>query len=205
MIYAAKNLERSRLRPMAEESKRLGNQIILPVAAGLLAGCLFGGLAMAITSSAGGILSAVSSDQNGPVTTLSYAVTATAVLVIAVLSGLVVFFARASRLEASRPKDTPVVEREIDFSVYDDVETIGHWSRTRAADTMFWSPSMYKIFGRDPDTFVPRQSAVMSCYAPEYRKSIQDKGEDAVRTGAGFEVEAQQMPPFGIGTWRTMF
>jgi len=108
-----------------------------------------------------------------------------------VLSGLVVFFARAIGSDARQSADTSAAQPEIDFSVYDDVETIGHWSSLRGSDGVFWSPSMYKIYDRDPETFVPRKSTVMSCYAPENRKPLQDKVDEAVRTGAGFEAESE--------------
>jgi PAS domain S-box-containing protein len=78
-----------------------------------------------------------------------------------------------------------------DLAQFEGVSTIGHWQGDLKSENIFWSSAMFRIFGRDPETFVPMHSTILSCLVPQERKLFQDKMDDVVRTGSGFEIECE--------------
>ena len=74
---------------------------------------------------------------------------------------------------------------------------VGHW-RLRVEDRhVFWSPQIYRIFGVDPERYVPNYEAAIAAYHPDDGARVQALVEAAVERRAPFEFEARLVRPGG--------
>lgn len=65
-----------------------------------------------------------------------------------------------------------------------EIARIGFWSLDLEDETVFWSEEVYRIHGKDPDTFSPKLEDGLSFYHPEDRETVQAEVE-RVRTQGG--------------------
>jgi diguanylate cyclase (GGDEF)-like protein/PAS domain S-box-containing protein len=67
------------------------------------------------------------------------------------------------------------------------VGRIGSFDRDLEADELVWSPETYRIFGVDPEHFVPSREAVLEAAAPEHRERLRGDIDRAVREDGAFD------------------
>ena len=71
------------------------------------------------------------------------------------------------------------------------VAKVGHWSADSPKAQVQWSPEMYVIYGRDPETFVPTPANIFPCFIPEERERVQESVDRMVETGGEMEIETR--------------
>lgn len=109
------------------------------------------------------------------------------VLVVGILSLLVLrkYVRRQSDLEQTLQQTTQDLLRS------EAVAKVGHWTAPDAATPSQWSPEMFVIYGRDPETFVPTAANVLACFLPEERKRFQDHVDRMLETRGEMEFESR--------------
>ena len=74
---------------------------------------------------------------------------------------------------------------------------VGHWRVEVGNEIVYWSPEVYRIHGRDPDTFVPTIARSIEAYHPEDREKARAHLDRAVEAGAAFTLELRIIRPDG--------
>jgi PAS domain S-box-containing protein len=69
------------------------------------------------------------------------------------------------------------------------VAHVGHWSLNLQTQAMFWSPECFRIFGRDPDIWVPTGDNYRDDMPNEDRKSLGDIMKRALEDRRPFQLE----------------
>ena len=81
------------------------------------------------------------------------------------------------------------------------VAHVGSWSWTIATDTLSWSPELYRIAGRDPETFIPSYESVPDLLHPDDRERVAKLRTTAVDRGDSFFYMARIVLPDGTTNW----
>jgi PAS domain S-box-containing protein len=66
---------------------------------------------------------------------------------------------------------------------------VGHWRVELGDEIVYWSPEVYRIHGRDPDTFVPTVERSIEAYHPDDREQARAYLDRAVQRGEPFTFE----------------
>lgn len=74
---------------------------------------------------------------------------------------------------------------------------VGHWSAYSTTAVVSWSAEMFSIYGRDPETFIPTNAAVLSCVPPEDRMRFQRAVDQMISDGLEINLETQALRPDG--------
>ena len=74
-------------------------------------------------------------------------------------------------------------QREERLNEAQRVAHLGSWEWEVGSDSVFWSDEMYRIFGRDPQRFVPTRESYMQCLHPDDRERMQRDITESLRTG----------------------
>lgn len=94
----------------------------------------------------------------------------------------------------SGPDETDPTE---DLRRVEAVAGVGHWSAQVVSGQVSWSAEMFCIYGRDPETFIPTNATVMSCFAPEARMRFQVEVDRMLDEGVEVGLESQIVHPDG--------
>ncbi|TJY58850.1 PAS domain S-box protein [Sinimarinibacterium sp. CAU 1509] len=68
------------------------------------------------------------------------------------------------------------------------VAQIGHWALDHASGELHWSDEVYRLFGRDPQTFQPTYEAFLAAIHPDDRDQIDQVFGHAVHTRSDYRV-----------------
>ncbi|MCK5942482.1 MAG: PAS domain-containing protein, partial [Planctomycetes bacterium] len=100
-------------------------------------------------------------------------------------------------------KEGEVLERERfrQMQMAEDLVGLGHWRVDLKQNRPYWSPKVYEIHGRDPETYVPNLEEAIDAYHPDDRQMVQDYVAAAVEKHADFEFEARVVQPGGDIRW----
>lgn len=106
-----------------------------------------------------------------------------------------------------------IVRREIDSAApgaaraADDLESflsegqriarMGNWSWNLVSGELRWSEQVFRIFGRDPDTFVPTSEAFWDALHPEDRPRLEDHARSVLERGGAYSSEYRILRPDG--------
>lgn len=77
------------------------------------------------------------------------------------------------------------------------VAHVGSWGYDFAEDRLTWSPEVHRIFGTDPDTFLPRHETVLAFVHPEDEALVERALDRTARHRAAFDVEHRIVRPDG--------
>ncbi len=66
---------------------------------------------------------------------------------------------------------------------------VGHWRVEIGKDTVYWSPQVYRIHGRDPETFVPTLASAVDHIHPDDRAKVNADVEQASEKQQPFTFE----------------
>jgi PAS domain S-box-containing protein len=91
-------------------------------------------------------------------------------------------------------------ERQRLLSMAEAAAQIGHWRLSLAERRVFWSPEVFRIHGRSPDSEPPYTEAV-HCYHPDDQAMVTRQIEKAFATGGPFGFEARLVRPDGAIRW----
>lgn len=83
----------------------------------------------------------------------------------------------------------------------EEVSGVGHWWHVEGDETGFWSPEIYRILGRDPETQPPRLEDGLEMYHPDDRERVRERVARAFSAREGFTFEARVVRPSGEIRW----
>ena len=74
---------------------------------------------------------------------------------------------------------------------------VGHWRVEVGSELLYWSPEVFRIHGRDPETFVPTLTLGFEAYHPDDRARVSELVQRAVDAGQSFDFELRLVRPDG--------
>jgi len=66
---------------------------------------------------------------------------------------------------------------------------LGHWEWNLVDDTLIWSDEIYRIFGKEPQAFIPTYDAFVSSIHDEDRMLVRDAVNQTLKTGAPYSIQ----------------
>ena len=75
------------------------------------------------------------------------------------------------------------------LTLAEEVAQIGHWRMEIGSERVYWSPEVFRIYGRDPATFVPTLALGVEAYHPDDRARVSVLVQRAVEAGQSFDFE----------------
>lgn len=78
-----------------------------------------------------------------------------------------------------------------------EIADLGHWSISLPDREVHWSDQTYRILGLEPSRPSPRLSEALEYYHEDDRPMIEEKLENAIRTGEDVQFKARLMRPEG--------
>lgn len=82
-----------------------------------------------------------------------------------------------------------------------EVGKIGSWAYDPVADVSWWSEQMYRIYGLNPGATQHDRAGHLALYTPESRQRLDAALENALETGAPYELELEFVRPDGAHRW----
>ena len=79
----------------------------------------------------------------------------------------------------------------------EELAEVGHWRLEVEPEALYWSPPMYRVYGRDPATFVPSLAAVNAACHPDDRARMNQLVSAAVQRQETFDTEFRLLRPDG--------
>jgi PAS domain S-box-containing protein len=80
-------------------------------------------------------------------------------------------------------------ESEAKLAKGEQVAQLGYWDLDIKNQKLVWSKEVYRLFGKDPDTFVPTVEAFLAMIHPEDLGRVLRIRDDAIAGGSGFTVD----------------
>jgi len=74
---------------------------------------------------------------------------------------------------------------------------VGSWEADLIRDTLVWSHETYRIFGQNPETFVPTNEAFFASVHPEDATRVREASANATASGSTYEVQHRIVWPDG--------
>lgn len=74
---------------------------------------------------------------------------------------------------------------------------LGYWEVDLVANTVFWSPEIFTIHGRNPDSYVPTLAEGIDAYHPDDRPMVQEAVQRGIEHGEPFSFEMRIVRPNG--------
>ena len=95
-------------------------------------------------------------------------------------------------------------QKEMEFIEAQRLAELGSWKWNPATDTVTWSEELYRLAGRDPSLPAVRYKDHPSLYTPESFERLRRCVEEAMRSGAPYELDLEMLQPDGGPTrWLT--
>ncbi len=88
-------------------------------------------------------------------------------------------------------------ERMRQMEMAEDLVGLGSWRVDLKAGRPIWSPKVYEIHGRDPETYTPDMEEAIEAYHVDDRERVSEYVERAVKEHTPFEFEARIVRPSG--------
>lgn len=82
-----------------------------------------------------------------------------------------------------------------------EISRLGYWEQDLESETLYWSDEVYRLFGRDKETFTPTVTTFMTYIHPDDLHSFQEQLESALSAGTGHDVEYRIILPDGEIRW----
>lgn len=102
--------------------------------------------------------------------------------------------ARKHSEQALRRKDAELAEAQ-------RLAKVGSWRWDVASDTVTWSEELYRISGRDPHLPAPTYRDHPQHYTAESWDRLRSAVEEALRTGAPYQLDLEMVRPDGTKRW----
>jgi PAS domain S-box-containing protein len=104
---------------------------------------------------------------------------------LVLLVGLSVVIGRSQELtaEAYRESEERLWKSQKMLQEAQRTAHLGSWDRDLATGEQFWSLELYRILGRDPESFLPSTEAFLDGVHAEDREAVQAQIEASIRTG----------------------
>ena len=85
-------------------------------------------------------------------------------------------------------------------SILSEAQELGHvgaWAWQLANDQLWWSDEMYRIFGFEPQSFVPSYDDYLRAVSDDDRAMVTERVQQALAAGADFDVQHRLTQPTG--------
>jgi PAS domain S-box-containing protein len=92
---------------------------------------------------------------------------------------------------------TQHVEAERQLDEAQELAGVGSWTMDPSTRKISWSSQMYRIMGRDADTFTPTADSVVPQLHPDDRDRVVESVRLASRSGESYEMSYQMVRPDG--------
>ena len=103
---------------------------------------------------------------------------------------------RRAAEEALQRKDADLIEAQ-------RLAGVGSWQWNPETDAVSWSDESYQIAGRVPNLPAVNYRDQASLYTPESWERLRHAVDEALRTGAGYELDLETIHPGGTTRWVT--
>lgn len=94
-------------------------------------------------------------------------------------------------------------QKEAEFLEAQRLAGVGSWKWDPETDTVTWSEELYRIAGRPTDQPAVSYEAHRTIYTPESWERLQRCVEEALRTGAPYELDIEMVRTDGTTRWLT--
>ena len=91
--------------------------------------------------------------------------------------------------------------KEIELAEAQRLARVGSWQWDPESDTVIWSEELYRIAGRDPNLPAVSYSEHSQLYTAESWERLRHAVEEALQTGAPFELELEMIRADGTTRW----
>ena len=93
------------------------------------------------------------------------------------------------------------LQKEAELKKTQHLAKVGAWQWDPERDTVTWSEELYRIAGLDPNQPAPSYKEHPKLYTAETWKRAQSAVEEALRTGAPYELDLEMVRPDGSTRW----
>ena len=83
------------------------------------------------------------------------------------------------------------------LSLAEAMAEVGHWRYAVATELLYWSPQVYRIHGRSPNTFIPTLARGIEAYHPDDRARVSELVQRAVDRREPFSFDLRIVRPDG--------
>ncbi len=113
-------------------------------------------------------------------------------------AGQVEYFSTIMRdLTEQKRAEAALREREAGLRMAQQVGKVGSWERDLSSNRLTWSEETYRIFGADPNSFVPTREAFFERVHPDDRPRLKQTSEDAQAGLSPFVIDYRVIQPDG--------
>jgi len=92
---------------------------------------------------------------------------------------------------------TQHVETQRQLDEAQELAGVGSWTLVPSTQQISWSGQMYRIMGRDPETFTPTADSVIPHVHPDDRDRVVESVLQAVKSGESYEMSYRILRPDG--------
>lgn len=107
----------------------------------------------------------------------------------------------ASRWRDFREAADRLVENERQLREAERVANVGNWSWDVESGSVVWSNELFRLFGRDPDTFQPSYSGYLEHVHPAERESVDRMVREALESRGSFKRDVRIVTAEGASRW----
>jgi PAS domain S-box-containing protein len=97
--------------------------------------------------------------------------------------------------------DAALREREAELKEAQRLAQVGSWQWERASDTVLWSEELYRMAGRNTNLPAVNFKDHDQLYTPESWEKLRHSAEEALRTGAAYQLELEMVPSGVTRRW----
>ena len=109
----------------------------------------------------------------------------------------VLVLATAVSATPTLPCHYPAHQQSSQLALAGQIARVGYWSHDFLTGEVFWSPELWRILGRDPETFRLSLESRFEIFHPEDREEHRRAWEEAIARGADFERRCRILLPDG--------
>lgn len=103
--------------------------------------------------------------------------------------------------ELVQERTAELAEREQQLRRAQEIANLGHWTANVQTGELVWSDQIYRIFGREPQSFSPNQTRFYQTVHPQDVEMIKRSQDEAFSLGQIFRVDHRIVLPDGEVRW----
>jgi PAS domain S-box-containing protein len=92
---------------------------------------------------------------------------------------------------------TPRVEAQRQMDEAQELAELGSWTLVQATKQLSWSPQMYRLMGRDPETYSPTHESLIPQLHADDRDRVVSAAQEATVSGEGYQISYRLVLPSG--------
>jgi PAS domain S-box-containing protein len=93
--------------------------------------------------------------------------------------------------------ETALRKSEAGLMLAQRIGRVGSWELDLRTNALYWSPESFRIFGRDPASFLPSRESFLEAVHPEDRMAIRQAFEKALRQAEVYSIDHRLVLPDG--------